>query len=701
MQEGKTTREMRCKGSLDWLISALVPPPHLFLTNKNYKTNKEEGGQKQKQHGFIHHFKSQQCKELEAGAANTIKSSIASITNTHSPFQSTALNTSLTYFSRISHFFPVSKDHSVHWPPSLPRKFYFTANDLERSGRRKRVAAVQESPPAVSADTQDSQAISKRGFRILVAGGGIGGLVLALAAKRKGFDVVVFEKDLSAIRGEGQYRGPIQIQSNALAALEAIDAATADEIMAAGCITGDRINGLVDGISGAWYIKFDTFTPAAERGLPVTRVISRMTLQQILARAVGQDTILNDSNVVDFEDDGNKVTVILENGERHEGDLLVGADGIWSKVRVRLFGPKEPLYSGYTCYTGIADFVPADIETVGYRVFLGHKQYFVSSDVGAGKMQWYAFHEEPAGGVDAPNAKKQRLLEIFGDWCDNVIDLIQATDEEEILRRDIYDRLPIFTWGKGRVTLLGDSVHAMQPNLGQGGCMAIEDSYQLALELDKAWRHSVEAGTPMDIPSSLKRYEEERRLRVAVIYSLARMAAIMASTYKSYLGVGLGPLEFLTKLRIPHPGKIGGRFFIDIVMPLMLSWVLGGNRETAKLPTANSQLRRWFEDDDSMERALDAEYGISINESKWYLFPTGNEIPGGALQRIHLSKDEQNPCTIGIEGRRYRVPPNFPVQFHPSDVIEFGSSKAAFRVKVLKSLPETVSEDKNQILQAA
>ncbi|KMZ69982.1 hypothetical protein ZOSMA_201G00130 [Zostera marina] len=134
--------------------------------------------------------------------------------------------------------------------------------------------------------------------KILVAGGGI-------------------ERDLSAIRGEGQYRGPIQIQSNALAALEAIDLDVADEIMNSDCITGDRINGLVDGISGNWYTKFDTFTPAVSRGLPVTRVISRMTLQKTLAKAVGADAILNGSNVVDFVDNGNKVTVTLENGEQH------------------------------------------------------------------------------------------------------------------------------------------------------------------------------------------------------------------------------------------------------------------------------------------------------------------------------------------------------------------------------------------------
>ncbi|KAL1567813.1 zeaxanthin epoxidase [Salvia divinorum] len=144
----------------------------------------------------------------------------------------------------------------------------------------------------------------------------------------------------------------------------------------------DRINGLVDGISGAWYVKFDTFTPAAEQGLPVTRVINRMALQHILARALGSDAIKNESNVVDFEDDGQKVMVRLKNGECYQGDVLVGSDGIQSKVREILFGPSEVVYSGYTCYTGITDFIPVDITAVGYRVFLGHKQYLVSVNVG-------------------------------------------------------------------------------------------------------------------------------------------------------------------------------------------------------------------------------------------------------------------------------------------------------------------------------
>ncbi|KAI3462753.1 hypothetical protein Pfo_019416 [Paulownia fortunei] len=496
------------------------------------------------------------------------------------------------------------------------------------------------------------------------------------------------------------------------------------------------------------YVKFDTFTPAAEWGLPVTRVISRMTLQQILACAVGSDTIMNESNVVDFEDNGEKVTVRLENGQCYEGDVLVGADGIWSKVRKNLFGPTEATYSGYTCYTGIADFVPADIETVGYRVFLGHKQYFVSSDVGGGKMQWYAFHNESPGGVDVPKGKKERLVELFEGWCDDVIDLLLATNEDAILRRDIYDRTPTFTWGKGRVTLLGDSVHAMQPNLGQGGCMAIEDGYQLALELDKAWRQSVQSESPIDIVSSLKRYENDRKLRVAIIHGLARMAAMMASTYKAYLGVGLGPLSFLTKYKVPHPGRVGGRVFINIAMPLMLSWVLGGNGSKLEgralhcrlSDKASDQLQRWITDDDALERALDAD---------WFLFPVGDSTP--ASETIRLSRDEKKPCIIGSvshadfpgvsitipspqvsqmharisykdgaffltdlrsehgtwitdnEGRQYRLSPNFPTRFRRTDVIQFGSDKKAiFRVKTMKTPPKRTSKkDENEALQAA
>jgi zeaxanthin epoxidase len=155
-----------------------------------------------------------------------------------------------------------------------------------------------------------------------------------------------------------------------------------------------------------------------------------------------------------------------------------------------------------------------------------------------------------------------------------VTDLIAATLEEDVLRRDIYDRPPIFKWAKGRVALLGDSAHAMQPNLGQGGCMAIEDAYELAkivsAEIDKG------SASALDLPYTelLKRYQNERLLRAAVIHGLARMAAIAASTYRAYLGE---EWHLEDRIKIMHPGRMIGRIALRAVMPAVLSWVLGGN----------------------------------------------------------------------------------------------------------------------------
>ena len=332
---------------------------------------------------------------------------------------------------------------------------------------------------------------------------------------------------------------------------------------------------------------------AADAGLPVTRVISRFALQRALADACarlgGETVLVNDAHVVGFHEEAEEVEGVnapppsasvwahLDTGAMVEGDALVGADGIWSKVRTTLFGPADPTYADYTCYTGIADYTPPDIDVVGYRVFLGTGKYFVSSDVGDGKMQWYAFSKEAAGGDDPEGGRKDRLLDVFGGWTDAVTDLVRATREADVLRRDIYDRPPILRWAAGRVALLGDSAHAMQPNLGQGGCMAIEDGYELAGALAAARDKAASSSSPLDIPAVLRSYERARIPRAAAIHGLARMAAIMASTYKAYLGEGLGPLEGLTKFRIPHPGRVGGYVAMNAAMPGMLGWILGGN----------------------------------------------------------------------------------------------------------------------------
>ncbi|KAJ8899229.1 hypothetical protein K2173_012405 [Erythroxylum novogranatense] len=424
-------------------------------------------------------------------------------------------------------------------------------------------------------------------LRILIAGGGIGGLVLALAAKRRGYEVMVFEKDLSAVRGEGRHRGPIQLLSSALGLLQAIDHDVAQQVFQASCVTGDRINGLADGLSGHWFTKFDLFTPAVKRGLPVTRVICRMALQDILLNAVGPDIVFNNSKVVDFTQNSGKVpavTVVLDDGQEYEGNVLVGADGIWSRVRSKLFGPDHANYSGYTCYSGLANFSPAYIDTIGYRVFLGLNQYFVASDVGHGKMQWYAFHKEPPMTSSSSKGnvifyKKKRLLGLFANWCKEVTELITETPDNMILQRDIYDRDMIYTWGIGQVTLLGDAAHPMQPNLGQGGCMAIEDCYQLILELDKcAASSSADIQQCDEIVAALRRYERKRIFRVTAVHTASRMASKVLTAYQPYMEFRCDPLSYLSTLRIIKPSVHLARFFLQFFLPQFMTWMMCGGR---------------------------------------------------------------------------------------------------------------------------
>ena len=121
-----------------------------------------------------------------------------------------------------------------------------------------------------------------------------------------------------------------------------------------------------------------------------------------------------------------------------------------------------------------------DPNKVGYQVFLGPKQYFVSSDVGNGEQQYYAFLEVPAGGDDefAKCEKwenyREMLIDRFQGWAPAVMERLECTRPEDVERRDVNDIIPDPRWVDGRMALLGDSAHAVQPNLGQGGGQAIE-----------------------------------------------------------------------------------------------------------------------------------------------------------------------------------------------------------------------------------
>ena len=248
-----------------------------------------------------------------------------------------------------------------------------------------------------------------------------------------------------------------------------------------------------------------------------TVVVDRPVIQQILLNhGIPEGTVRIKSRISNYEElgDGMGVKVTLEDGTVAYADALIGADGIWSSVRrimqnldrgadgfaasgaaggalneaearrmakdsVLMATNANRRYSGFTCYAALTEHKASNIEEVSYQILLGKDKYFVSTDGGGDRQQWFALIREPAGGVDPepstdnPNPKLRRLLYEFnneepgdqnGDvWDDFAHELLRSTPEESIKRRDLYDGPPLVAqgWTRGPVAICGDAAHPM------------------------------------------------------------------------------------------------------------------------------------------------------------------------------------------------------------------------------------------------
>jgi len=455
-------------------------------------------------------------------------------------------------------------------------------------------------------------------LRVLVAGGGLAGLVSAAACHAKGMKVAIFEQASSY----APYGGPIQIQSNALRAIQRINPVCFEELVKAGTVTADRVSGLKIGYrkgnklaglydAGDWLVRFDTVGPAIEAGLPATVVVDRPVIQQIMIKhGLPEGTVRIQSRIQSYEDLGNGQGIVatLEDGTKAYADVLIGADGIWSQIRkilhelgegaggfaasgaaggaiddaearklardtVKIAAQADRRFSGFTCYAALASHRASNIEDVSYQILLGEKKYFVSTDGGGERQQWFALIREPAGGVNPeptpqdPTPKLTRLRKEFAalgsggdadgnEWDPFALELINASTEEDIKRRDLYDGAPLLAttnpqrllspWAKGPVALCGDAAHPMMPNLGQGGCQATEDSYRLGEELSKV-AHT------RDIPSALGQYSRVRVIRTAIIQGFAQLGSDLLVDFDLMMTIPLlGPFFLrMTQLSMP------------------------------------------------------------------------------------------------------------------------------------------------------
>ena len=422
----------------------------------------------------------------------------------------------------------------------------------------------------LQAQAKPSEISGANPLRVIVAGGGVGGLLLGKALSKEPTIKVTVLEQASAFQ---RFGGPIQLASNALSVIRDVDEDMFGELMKRFTFTGYRKNGLVDALRSEWYCTFDAMKDSAEMfDLPYTGVVDRPDLQEIMLQALPEGVLVNATKVVGYEKLPNYggVNVKTEDGTVHKADVLIGADGIWSATRAQMWNESQKgpgsgcTYSGYIVFAGETIYKPDDYFDVGYKVYMGPKRYFVTSDVGRGRIQWYAFvavgegEEVPSDGLE----KKEYVKAAFQGWSPQIADLLDATPVNSLEDRSLYDRPPsvLKSWADGPVALLGDACHAMMPNLGQGGGQAMEDAHCICEKLKGLTDRS-------QVPDALQDYYRSRIVRASAVQGLSRIASDIL------LGTFTFPWKASEGLSAPY-GKGRGDFTYESVVVNYLRYIL-------------------------------------------------------------------------------------------------------------------------------
>jgi len=330
--------------------------------------------------------------------------------------------------------------------------------------------------------------------KILIVGAGIGGLAAAIALRQAGIAVEVFEraavlKEIGA--GIGLWANAVRVLKHFGLMQQVVSRGTVVEAALTYTSKGNTLSRLRTNLADV-----------------PTVCLHRAELQQALFSALPRDCVCLGEEFVHFKNTNEGVIAHFASGRSASGDALIGADGLRSKVRAQLLGGGAPVYRGYQCWRGVCDYPASEFLTetcgIGLRVGL--------IPIGPRGTAWWCTANEPELSDDKPEGTKSKLLRLFKNWHRPIPDIIAATDPAVIIKTAIYDRLPVRTWSKDCCTLLGDAAHPTTPNLGQGGCMAIEDAPVLALCLSN---HS-------DSATALRVYERLRYERTTRVTRISR-----------------------------------------------------------------------------------------------------------------------------------------------------------------------------------
>ena len=350
-------------------------------------------------------------------------------------------------------------------------------------------------------------------MKILIVGAGIGGLVSALCLNKKGYEVEIYEQsEVLSELGAG-----VQLSPNATRVLDYLK------------LTDDLKPHVFEPRSFQFLnYKTEKIISKRELGLKIQDDfgfpnfdVHRADLQKVLLNKVEEEgiKILTNMKVIDVGNEENKAYIKI-NEEKIKADIVIGADGIHSVVREKIFEKKESSFTGNVAWRMLipVDSLPRDLILPDTTVWLGPKKHFVSYHVSGGKNLNCVCLVEQDGWTNESWSERgniEDLREVYNGWNQTIETLLKIANPNTLYRWALHDRPPMKQWSKGRIILLGDAAHPMLPFLAQGAAMAIEDGAVLA-DCISSYK---------DNEKSLKYFEQIRKPRTSFVQLAARRNA--------------------------------------------------------------------------------------------------------------------------------------------------------------------------------
>jgi len=342
-------------------------------------------------------------------------------------------------------------------------------------------------------------------MNIIIIGGGIGGLTTGIALKRFGHQVTIYEQTAQIL----PVGAAISLWSNGVKCLNYLGLGEALARI------GGQMDDMayVDGMTNTTLTQF-SLTPLIQSVGQRPYPVARAELQDLLMQAFGLENIRLGMRMLTLVDDGQQVTATFADGSTASADLLIGADGTHSITRQHVLGEIVPRrYAGYVNWNGLVEIADDLAPAQQWTTYVGQGKRVSLMPVAGNRFYFFFDVPLPAGLPNDKSSYQTDLKAHFTGWCQPVQTLIERMNPQTTNRVEIHDIEPFMQFYRGRVVILGDAAHSTTPDIGQGGCQAMEDAIYLARALQI---------NTLGIEDALRRYQDKRNERTREMVLRAR-----------------------------------------------------------------------------------------------------------------------------------------------------------------------------------